>query len=71
MPHPIRAIVFDLDGLIFDTEALFYRVAAAMLAARGKAFTPEIMGAMIGRQRGGGWPGVPDGSRGSTSRSRT
>jgi HAD superfamily hydrolase (TIGR01509 family) len=50
MPHPIRAIVFDLDGLIFDTEALFYRVAAAMLAARGKAFTPEIMGAMIGRR---------------------
>lgn len=46
----IRAVVFDLDGLMFDTEALFFRVAAAMMAARGKEFTPTIMGAMIGRR---------------------
>jgi HAD superfamily hydrolase (TIGR01509 family) len=50
MARQLRAVVFDLDGLMFDTEALFYRVAAEMLAARGKAFTPEIMGAMIGRR---------------------
>jgi HAD superfamily hydrolase (TIGR01509 family) len=47
---PIRAVAFDLDGLMFDTEALFVQVAAAMLADRGKTFTPEIMAAMIGRQ---------------------
>lgn len=46
----IRAVVFDLDGLMFDTEALFFRVAAEMMAARGKEFTPAIMGAMIGRR---------------------
>jgi HAD superfamily hydrolase (TIGR01509 family) len=46
----VQAVVFDLDGLIFDTEALFYRVAGEMLAARGKAFTPAIMAAMIGRR---------------------
>jgi HAD superfamily hydrolase (TIGR01509 family) len=50
MPNPIRAVVFDLDGLMFDTEALFHRVAAEMLAARGKVLTPEIMRAMIGRR---------------------
>ncbi len=50
MPPPIRAVVFDLDGLMFDTEALFFRVAAEMLAARGKRLTPEIMRAMIGRR---------------------
>lgn len=50
MSHPIRAVVFDLDGLMFDTEALFFRVSSEMLAARGKAFTPEIMRAMIGRR---------------------
>jgi HAD superfamily hydrolase (TIGR01509 family) len=49
---PIHAVAFDLDGLMFDTEALFVRVASAMLADRGKVFTPQIMAAMIGRQ----WP---------------
>lgn len=46
----VSAVVFDLDGLMFDTEALFYRVSAAALAARGKTFTPEIMNAMLGRR---------------------
>ena len=49
-PTAIRAVVFDLDGLMFDTEALFFRVASDMLAARGKVFTAEIMRAMIGRR---------------------
>jgi HAD superfamily hydrolase (TIGR01509 family) len=46
----IRAVVFDLDGLMFDTEALFFKVSSDMLEARGKAFTPEIMRAMMGRR---------------------
>ncbi len=46
----IRAVVFDLDGLMFDTEALFFRVAAEVLESRGKRFTPEIMRALIGRR---------------------
>lgn len=46
----IRGVVFDLDGLIFNTEALFFRVASEMLRDRGKEFTTEIMRAMIGRQ---------------------
>src|SRR3954464_10855319 len=49
---PIRAVVFDLDGLLFDTEFLFFRVASEMLRDRGKEFTVEIMRAMIGRQPG-------------------
>jgi HAD superfamily hydrolase (TIGR01509 family) len=49
-PNAIRAVVFDLDGLMFDTEALFFRVASDMLAARGKVFTAEIMQAMMGRR---------------------
>ncbi|AGA25257.1 HAD family hydrolase [Singulisphaera acidiphila] len=50
MATSIRAVVFDLDGLMFDTEALFHRVASAMLAERGKQMTSEIMRAMIGRR---------------------
>jgi HAD superfamily hydrolase (TIGR01509 family) len=46
----VRAVVFDMDGLMFDTEALFFQVASETLAVRGKSFTPEIMHAMIGRR---------------------
>jgi HAD superfamily hydrolase (TIGR01509 family) len=46
----IRAVVFDLDGLMFDTEALFFRAASDVLESRGKRFTAEIMRAMIGRR---------------------
>ena len=46
----IRAVVFDLDGLMFDTEALFCRVSTQALAARGKAFTRETMQSLIGRR---------------------
>ena len=50
MSASIRAVVFDLDGLMFDTEALFFRVSSDMLESRGKSFTPELMRAMIGRR---------------------
>ena len=46
----IRAVVFDLDGLMFDTEDLFFRVASEALAERGKSFTPDIMKQFIGRR---------------------
>jgi HAD superfamily hydrolase (TIGR01509 family) len=46
----IRAVVFDLDGLMFDTEALFFRVTSQVLESRGKRFTPEIMRSLIGRR---------------------
>lgn len=49
-PFQARAVVFDLDGLMFDTEKLFVRVASEMLQSRGKVFTTEIMNAMIGRR---------------------
>jgi len=51
-PHAskILAVAFDLDGLMFDTEALFFRVASEMVQARGKTFHIDIMRAMIGRQ---------------------
>ena len=46
----ILAVAFDLDGLMFDTEALFFRVASEMVRGRGKNFGVDIMRAMIGRQ---------------------
>ena len=46
----IRAVVFDLDGLMFDTEALFFRACSEVLESRGKRFTREMMGSLIGRR---------------------
>lgn len=57
-PSPPLAVAFDLDGLMFDSEALFVRVAGELLAARGKAFTPEMMRAMIGRRAVEAYPAL-------------
>src|SRR3979411_518153 len=48
--EPIRAAVFELDGLMFATEALYFRVAGEMLAARGKRFTHAMMQLVLGRR---------------------
>ncbi len=53
---PVRAVAFDLDGLMFDTEALFVRVLRGFLDERGRPFTPEIMAAMIGRRAAEAYP---------------
>jgi len=45
----LRAVVFDLDGLMFNTEELYQHVGAEMLGRRGKAFEPELLDAMMGR----------------------
>ncbi len=46
----IEAVVFDLDGLMFNTEALFFKASCEILEAKGSRFTPEMMAAMIGRR---------------------
>jgi len=44
----IRGVVFDLDGLMFNTEDLYLQVGTEVLRRRGKAFTPELVDAMMG-----------------------
>jgi len=46
---PLRAVVFDLDGLMFNTEDLYDLVGARILARRGQQFTAELKRAMMGR----------------------
>jgi HAD superfamily hydrolase (TIGR01509 family) len=46
---PARAVVFDLDGLMFNTEELYVEVGTELLRRRGYAFTPELLDQMMGR----------------------
>ena len=48
--QPLSAAVFDLDGLMFNTEELYHRVGGEMLRRRGKKLTEDLLDNMMGRQ---------------------
>jgi HAD superfamily hydrolase (TIGR01509 family) len=43
-----RSVVFDLDGLLIDTEPIFEEAARRLLAERGLASDPLVIRAMMG-----------------------
>lgn len=45
-----RAVVFDLDGTMINTEELYPRAAEKLLARRNKEFNREVLDRMIGRR---------------------
>jgi HAD superfamily hydrolase (TIGR01509 family) len=45
----IKAVAFDMDGLMFDTEDTYWKAASALLARRGKVYTDELNYAVMGR----------------------
>ncbi len=45
----LQGVVFDLDGLIFNTEELYEEVGNQLLARRGKKFTAALLDSMMGR----------------------
>jgi HAD superfamily hydrolase (TIGR01509 family) len=47
---PIRAVAFDLDGLMFNTEDIFDIAGGELLRRRGLAMTDEIRDGMLGRR---------------------
>ncbi len=46
----IRAVVFDLDGLMFNTEDVFHSAGTELLRRRGLEMTRDVMNAMLGRR---------------------
>ena len=49
-PDPIRAVAFDLDGLMLNTEHVFAFAAENMLRKRGLAMPPDLLRRMMGRR---------------------
>ena len=49
MTLPPLAVVFDLDGLMFNTEELYVLVGTELLRRRGYEFTPQLLDQMMGR----------------------
>jgi HAD superfamily hydrolase (TIGR01509 family) len=47
---PLQAVVFDLDGLMFNTEELYQEVGSTVLARRGFDFPAGLLNEMMGRQ---------------------
>ena len=54
LPRPPAAVVFDMDGLLFDTEALYLKAFHAASDEGGHGLTTEV----FMRTVGGTWPTV-------------
>jgi HAD superfamily hydrolase (TIGR01509 family) len=48
-PVSIRGIALDMDGLLFDTEGLYWQVGDIVLQRRGYRFCAELQERMMGR----------------------
>lgn len=46
----MRAVVFDMDGLMFNTEDVYTAVGEELLRRRGHTFTAELKDSMMGLQ---------------------
>ncbi|QDT04083.1 Phosphorylated carbohydrates phosphatase [Rubripirellula lacrimiformis] len=49
MHNPILGVALDMDGLLFDTERLFWAVGDTVLSRRGHRFSHELQQRMMGR----------------------
>lgn len=47
-PHALKAVAFDMDGLMVNTEELYYEVGQTILRRRGREFTDALRRGMMG-----------------------
>lgn len=55
-----RAVIFDMDGLLIDSEPVWALVEEAMLAARGAQLSSEIRFRFVGMRMNDFWTGIHD-----------
>jgi Haloacid dehalogenase-like hydrolase len=48
LPRPVKAVVFDMDGLLFDTERLHARAALAAAKEIGCRFEMDVFHRLVG-----------------------
>jgi HAD superfamily hydrolase (TIGR01509 family) len=48
-PIEIHGVALDMDGLLFDTERIYYQVGDVILQRRGFRFSGELQAQMMGR----------------------
>jgi len=48
LPRPVHAVVFDMDGLLVDTEAVYRDAMATVAEEMGHAMSIDVFRAMIG-----------------------
>ena len=50
-PRTVKAVVFDMDGLLFDTEALWQEALLSAAAEGGHKISDEVFNKSIGVRR--------------------
>ena len=53
LPRTVKAVVFDMDGLLVDTEILYCEALTAQAAAMGHDLTMDVVKQMIGHSWAG------------------
>ena len=51
IPQPLRAVIFDMDGLLLDTEVLYRTAIFAACAAQGRQMVDRVHLSLIGTPR--------------------